>query len=101
MATERMGIAAVPKSKSHAQGIVTSARHEQARAKTPAAAQKSLASLAHGLFANKLVIPNAVSIATVGKAAPNGGPLQIANRLLGRGRRLRPLHTLVGKPPIL
>jgi len=37
----------------------------------------------------------------VRKAAPNGGPLQIANRLRGRSRRLRAFYTLVGKPTIL
>ena len=63
--------------------------------------KKLLANLAQRLLSNKSVVANAVFIAAVRKAAPNGGPLQIANRLFGRSSRLRALHTLVGKPTIL
>src|SRR3954454_20570441 len=111
MARERMAIGAVPKSKSPADGIgayaqdygagVRSVNASAGARRTPASALKLLANLAHGTLANRLVVLNAVSIATVRKAAPNGGPLQIANRFLERSGRLRPLHTLVGKPPIL
>src|SRR5689334_21865108 len=102
MARERMAVGAVPKSKSPTDGIGPYAQdyggrgpltHQQARGETPACALKLLANLAHGPLANRLVVLNAVSIATVRKAAPNGGPLQIANRFLGRSGRLRPLHT--------
>ena len=63
--------------------------------------KKLLANLAQRLLSNKSVVANALFIAAVRKAAPNGGPLQIANRLFGRSSRLRALHTLVGKPTIL